>query len=414
MSRQFLLILIFLFSFSQFSYCQKFVNIFTKGIVHDTVFLVDKKKKTLQVVQVYNDKIKIIHEYHRILIGEKKGDKYKKGDKRTPEGIYQIRLYIPPSKLAKKYGDGAYPLNYPNPVDKILGKTGGGIWIHGLIEGEKKLFTKGCVALHNGDLKDLSRFSPVGKYVIISKKVEYMNQKNYNLQKKFWLNFFNSYINSWQHNNFKKFSSFYHKLFINNKNQKLRSYLKIKRRLMKSYPYKRIHYNKLKIFKEDNKEVFIGFRQLYCAANLLNEGIKQLYLYKSGGQFKIIYEKYINSNSYKLLKTYIYNFIENWKNSWQSKNLKKYINFYSKKFKNNKYNFNSWKIYKSNIFKKMKNIKVKIYRLKFHIIDPLTTEITFIQQYDSDNYEDLGIKKLILTGCPGDYKIVSESWRKIK
>lgn len=30
----------------------------------------------------------------------------------------------------KEYGGIAYTLNYPNPVDKLRGKTGHGIWIH--------------------------------------------------------------------------------------------------------------------------------------------------------------------------------------------------------------------------------------------------------------------------------------------
>src|SRR3546814_8483534 len=34
-------------------------------------------------------------------------------------------------KLPDFYGDGAYPLNYPNEWDKHEGRKGYGIWLHG-------------------------------------------------------------------------------------------------------------------------------------------------------------------------------------------------------------------------------------------------------------------------------------------
>ncbi|MGA1845771.1 L,D-transpeptidase family protein [Deferribacter abyssi] len=409
------LILLFLILICSINgYSQYLGNIFTKGVKSDYIFIVDKEAKKLKVVEIVNDEISVIQEYGNILLGEIEGDKQKEGDKKTPEGVYKIISFIPPSKLSKIYGDGAYPLNYPNPVDKILGKTGYGIWIHGLEEGGNKTFTQGCVALHNGDLKNLGTFNPIGKDVIITKETKYLDVTDYISQKSYWINYIDSYLNSWENNDFQKFSNFYHILFKNNIGQNLKKYLLMKKKLMNIYPYKRIYVDEMKILKEDDKEVFINFRQLYCAPNLLNEGYKQLFLYNDTGKFQIIYESYKSTKNYEMLEQFIKSFVDNWKKSWESKNLDKYITFYSKKFFAKGFKRDGWKEYKRNIFKKYKKISLEISDMNFKIVNPLLVEVVFKQRYKADSFEDYGLKKLILKGCPGDYKIYRESWSKIK
>ncbi|KAA0259557.1 hypothetical protein FHQ18_01375 [Deferribacter autotrophicus] len=395
-------------------YTQFLGNVFTEGVKDDYIFIVDKSEKKLKVVKIVNDEINIVREYSDILLGEIEGDKQKEGDKKTPEGVYKIKSFIPPSKLSRIYGDGAYPLNYPNPVDKILGKTGYGIWIHGLDEGDNKTFTQGCVALHNGDLKNLGTFNPIERDVIITKQIEYLDATDYISQKSYWINYFESYLTSWQNNNFQEFSSYYHILFRNDLGQNLKRYLLIKEKLMNIYPYRKIYHDELKILKEDNKEIYINFRQLYCAPNLLNEGYKQLFLYNDTGKYQIIYESYQAASNYKMLRRFIESFVDNWKNAWESKDIDKYISFYSKSFTAKGYNRDGWKEYKKDIFKRHGKISVEISDLNFKIVNPLLIEVVFKQRYKADSYEDYGIKRLMLKGCPGDYQIDRESWSKIR
>lgn len=53
-----------------------------------------------------------------------------------------------------------------------------------------------------------------------------------------------------------------------------------------------------------------------------------------------------------------------WKNSWEQGDFNRYISFYSKNFKNNKYkNFNSFKLYKERIFKKNEKKSIRIYNI---------------------------------------------------
>ena len=59
--------------------------------------------------------------------GQLAGDKQELNDLRTPEGIYFVEYKIASGLDFKEYGGIAYTLNYPNPVDRLRGKTGHGI-----------------------------------------------------------------------------------------------------------------------------------------------------------------------------------------------------------------------------------------------------------------------------------------------
>ena len=82
------------------------------------------------------------------------------GDLRTPLGVYFVTGRLSKAKLLDRYGASAMVLNYPNQYDQLRGRTGSGIWLHGV---EKSFFsraplaTDGCVALSNADLLSLAQ-----------------------------------------------------------------------------------------------------------------------------------------------------------------------------------------------------------------------------------------------------------------
>ena len=85
-------------------------------------------------------------------------DKAVEGDKRTPLGVYYITSTLDPDSLPDLYGAGALPLNYPNALDMLRGKTGSGIWLHGTPSDQfvrAPQASDGCVVMSNPDLKRL-------------------------------------------------------------------------------------------------------------------------------------------------------------------------------------------------------------------------------------------------------------------
>lgn len=76
------------------------------------------------------------------------------GDKRTPVGVYFTTQRLGQKNLGALYGAGAIALNYPNAWDRISGRNGHGIWLHGVPfdrYNRAPLATNGCVALPNAD-----------------------------------------------------------------------------------------------------------------------------------------------------------------------------------------------------------------------------------------------------------------------
>lgn len=92
-------------------------------------------------------------------IGKEGAGKEKSGDKRTPFGAYFVTEQLDTSKLHRKYGVTAFPLDYPNALDLRASRDGDGIWVHGVDPAGGKRperDTDGCIALSNEDLAALT------------------------------------------------------------------------------------------------------------------------------------------------------------------------------------------------------------------------------------------------------------------
>ena len=104
------------------------------------------------------------------------GDTFRK----TPVGVYVISDQIPRSRLTDFYGAGAYPLDYPNEWDQTVGRTGHGIWLHGVPSdtyNRPPRASDGCVVLANPDIAEVAQYVQVGVTpVIISDRIEWVER----------------------------------------------------------------------------------------------------------------------------------------------------------------------------------------------------------------------------------------------
>lgn len=104
-------------------------------------------------------------------IGENGAGKRRAWDRKTPLGIYFVVDRLDTSRLHEKYGATAFPLDYPNTLDRMTGRTGYGIWIHGVPPGGRRppRDTDGCLALPNENLIELATsFVPNRTPVIVT------------------------------------------------------------------------------------------------------------------------------------------------------------------------------------------------------------------------------------------------------
>lgn len=103
--------------------------------------------------------------------GQVQGDKQVRNDRKTPEGVYFVTGRRTGLNF-EEYGGIAYPLDYPNPVDRLRGKTGSGIWVHSKGRAIRPNETRGCVAVDLGHLAQLGPYLQKGTPVVIGQRVE--------------------------------------------------------------------------------------------------------------------------------------------------------------------------------------------------------------------------------------------------
>ncbi len=120
----------------------------------DFLIVADKYDRVLHLLKNQRGTWGIIKSYP-VAIGANDGPKQVKWDKRTPEGTYFIISHKEDAELNEIYGPLAYVLNYPNPEDRIAGRTGDGIWIHGTLRGKVPVDTRGCLEMHNNNIEKL-------------------------------------------------------------------------------------------------------------------------------------------------------------------------------------------------------------------------------------------------------------------
>jgi murein L,D-transpeptidase YafK len=147
------------------------------------VLIVDAKRSRLYVYQNVGGQLKFVTDYY-ISQGKLGVNKFKEGDQKTPLGVYYITGRLAGARLPDFYGPGALPISYPNEWDKLNGRSGSGIWLHGTPSdsySRPPLSSDGCVILTNPDLHKLYASVEIGKTpVIISDRVEFVSTAKWN------------------------------------------------------------------------------------------------------------------------------------------------------------------------------------------------------------------------------------------
>ena len=395
-------------------------NLSGNGAEETNVVLVDKSLKRLYIARLQGNDMEVLEEFP-ILTGRVDGNKIKRGDEKTPEGVYYVLSYSSGDELVKRYGDyaliygaGSFPLNYPNMVDRIEKKTGGGIWLHGVKPDLDKTYTQGCVAMNNTHFNTLFKNIKVTTPTIIAEKLMYTDEYNYESTKSKVEKAFNDFMTAWEKNNKQAFRDAVHTNFKTFGGTTKKAYIATKTNLMDIYPQKDIRNMNTKYFIKDEKYAVVDTEQFYCAPNLTTFTNKKYYFIDENGTLKLISEEVRSKpiTSALFLDNEIKAFVNNWASSWKSQDIDKYMENYDLTFKSGRENYLKWKEKKSAIFAQNIPITLNISNIKWYYSKGVYT-VEFMQEYSSGSVKDKGIKTLKLSGCPAFFKIKSETWRGI-
>jgi murein L,D-transpeptidase YafK len=221
--------------------------------------------------------------------GQQAGDKQKLNDLRTPEGVYFVDYKIASGLDFKEYGGIAYTLNYPNPVDRLRGKTGHGIWIHSKGFGIVPRDTRGCVAIGLADITEIGPSLTSGTAVILAERLDEKRipvQDNGSARQLRRL--MAQWSNAWAARSPKMFDFYDPEAYTRAMPENFAAFRQNKERL----------FSFLKSIKIYNREIHVlegpGYwvtwaEQLYVASNLSTEGTRRLYWQKDKNNvFRIV------------------------------------------------------------------------------------------------------------------------------
>jgi len=236
-------------------------------------------QKDLKDIKLYDTKSKSQLFNSNVFIGKAKGDKKIEGDLKTPIGVYDITKRI--TKLDSFYGPLALTTNYPNIYDKSQGKTGHGIWIHGLPMKQKRdNYTQGCIALDNTKIKHLDKKIDIKNSVLVisEKKLKTVSKEDMSIV----LSSIFKWKNAWKESNIINYLSFYSKEFKKSNGQSLQKFSRYKKRIFKKNEKKSIEFYNINIIpypNELNKKLFkIVMDESYKTKSYKFNGKKELYV----------------------------------------------------------------------------------------------------------------------------------------
>ena len=258
---------------------------------YDNILACDKSKSKLCIYKKDDNNSYQLKKEYSAYTGKLQGDKLREGDLRTPIGIYDIVKKI--TKVDSFYGPMAFVTSYPNVFDKYKGKTGQGIWIHGLpLNQERDEFTKGCIAINNTSIKCLDKNIDINKTVLI---IDQELPEKIHSKKEFSKILSNLFAwrYAWIYNDLQSYLSFYSPEFKRFDGMNIEQFTKYKTRIFNKQERKSIIFNDINVIPyPETQNIFkIVFNEKYKSPSFSFSGDKVLIVKLQGNKIRIITEK---------------------------------------------------------------------------------------------------------------------------
>jgi len=252
-----------------FGYLEKYTSVLT----------CNKAKSTLNLYTKNKNKKFTLKNKNSAYTGKNKGDKKREGDAKTPIGVYElIAKKSKETQLDPFYGPYAFVTSYPNTYDKYLGKSGHGIWIHGLPESQSRdKFTKGCIAIKNINLKKLEKKIDIKKTLLIIDdnwvKTDISKKKLAAILSQLY-----SWRYAWKYSDIEQYLSFYSDDFIRFDGMKIDRFRLYKKRIFSKKEKKTIIFRDLNVVPYPNTKnsYQVTFKEFYKSGSYKFEGEKSL------------------------------------------------------------------------------------------------------------------------------------------
>lgn len=254
------------------------------------IIVTQKGQKELALYKKDKNNFSLVQK-NSVIVGEIEGDKYLEGDKKTPEGAYD--LTEKKTGLDQFYGPFALETSYPNTFDKTLDKKGHGIWIHGMpLNEDRELYTRGCIALDNPELEELDKKIDLEKSILLTSNGELKKASKDEIA--LVLSSIFKWTDAWKRSDIEEYLNYYSEDFKKYDGTDINKFSKYKKRIFNKKEKKKIRFSNIDISPYPNslnKNMFrVVMDQEYKSPSITYIGKKELYLELIDNQVKILAE----------------------------------------------------------------------------------------------------------------------------
>ncbi len=258
--------------------------------------LVDTSRSRLFVYANDGGRPRYVTDFY-ISLGKYGIEKTREGDQKTPIGVYTI--VADKEKVPDIYGPRAFPLSYPNDWDRLHGRKGHGIWLHGTppeTYSRAPWATDGCVALANDDLARLTRYVDVNRTpVVIGQAVEWLDAKRWRQDHDSFMAAFQRWRKDWESRDANRYFSHYSADFRTD-TRDLADWKARKRRVNAGKSWIKVGVDDLSVFEYPGTKdlMMVTFEQDYRSNNLSNRTVKRQFWRREGREWRIVHEAVVS------------------------------------------------------------------------------------------------------------------------
>lgn len=256
--------------------------------------VVDASRSRLYVFENANGVPRLVQHYY-LSVGKQGIDKQREGDQKTPIGVYHVTSRVPGTRLPDLYGWGAFPLNYPNEWDRLSGRTGHGIWIHGVpadTYARVPQASDGCIALANPEIEELAGFLQPGiTPVVVAPRVEWLTPQVWRSEGEAFMRQLEDWRVAWERRDSGRYMAHYSSSFRSG-GMDFAAWSAHKRRVNAAKTWIKVSLAHLSVFRSPGAGnlMVTTFEQDYRSSNLAEKSVKRQYWISEGGRWKIAYE----------------------------------------------------------------------------------------------------------------------------
>jgi murein L,D-transpeptidase YafK len=270
--------------------------------------VVEAERSRVYVYENAGGSPRLVQDFYSTL-GKNGTDKLREGDRKTPLGVYHVTARIPGSRLPDLYGWGAFPISYPNEWDRMAGRTGYGIWLHGVPSdtyARAPRASDGCVALANTDMAELAQRVQVGVTpVIITDRIEWSTRAAQRGERVAFMVQLDAWRRDWESLDAERYLAHYARGFRSG-SMDYAAWGAKKRRVNAAKRWIKVALDDVSLLRSPGKEpmMVVSFDQDYRSSNLSQRTRKRQYWIMQGGRWRIAHEAPINGTPFALPESF--------------------------------------------------------------------------------------------------------------